>query len=67
MEITEGHPESVDPVWVQDLIRRAFDNEVTRQRFTFGVGVDDAWELAMWHVFEIRYNLATLRRCAGED
>ena len=59
MEIGEGHPESVDPVWFQDLIRRSFERELRRQA-SLGLNPDEALESAMWYVFDLRHNLTEL-------
>lgn len=62
--MTSGHPESVDPEWFQRLVRNAFDREMRRQ-MQLGVPADDALELAMWYVFELRNNLTDLYQAGG--
>jgi hypothetical protein len=57
--MTGAHPETVDPPWFQDLVRRAFDREMRRLMHA-GVPADDALEHAMWYVFDIRRNLTDL-------
>lgn len=52
-------PETVDPEWFQEPIRRAFDREMRRQ-MKAGVKSEDAFELAMWYVFSVRNNLSDL-------
>lgn len=59
MEIHESHPESVDPPWFQELVRRAYDREVWRL-MALGNNNEDAVEQAMWYVFELRNNLTDL-------
>ena len=53
------HPESIDPVWFQELIRRAYERDV-RRHTKLGLDPDEAWERAMWYVFELRNNLTNL-------
>jgi hypothetical protein len=64
-----NHPESVDPVWFQDLVRRAFEREMRRQQSENCFDVDEALERAMWYVFDLRNNLADLYKagCVGEE
>lgn len=58
-DMMEKHPESVDPAWFQELVRRAFEREVRRQ-MEAGVLSDDALDLAMWYIFDLRNNLTDL-------
>lgn len=55
----EQHPESIDPPWFQELVRRAFDREAQRQLST-GVSSEEALDRAMWYVFDLRNNLTEL-------
>jgi len=48
-----GHPESVDPPWFQELVRRAFEREMRRYQ-KLGADADESLERAMWYVFELR-------------
>lgn len=59
MEFHEGHPESIDPPWFQELVRRAFEREL-RRLGGLGHNADEALELAMWYVFDLRNNLTDL-------
>jgi hypothetical protein len=63
-----GHPESVDPPWFQELVRRAFEREMRRYQ-RLGADADESLERAMWYVFELRGNLTELYQAgaAGED
>jgi len=63
-EPTKGHPENVDPPWFQELVRRAFEREVRRQMWA-KVAPDEAWEAAMWYVFDLRNNLTGLYQAGG--
>lgn len=54
-----NHPEDVDPVWFQELVRRAFEREMRRLNLA-GRTEDQAMEQAMWYVFELRNNLTDL-------
>lgn len=58
-----SHPETVDPLWMQELIRKAYDREATRF-MQAGHASDQALEEAMWSVFNLRTNLAALYRAA---
>ncbi len=51
------HPESVDPPWFQELVRRAWERELVRLR-TNHVSENEATYQAMWYVFDLRNNLA---------
>lgn len=59
MEIHEGHPESIDPPWFQELVRRAYDREVWRL-MALGNDAEEATYLGMWYVFDLRNNLTAL-------
>jgi hypothetical protein len=59
MNFHEGHPESVDPPWFQELVRRAYDREVWRL-MALGNDAEEAVDQAMWYVFELRSNLTAL-------
>jgi hypothetical protein len=54
-----GHPESVDPPWFQELVRRAFEREMRRYQ-KLGADADESLERAMWYVFDLRNNLTEL-------
>lgn len=60
------NPEKVDPVWFQELVRRAFEREL-RRLVRDGSDLDAAWERAMWHVFDIRSNLTALYQAAAAE
>lgn len=62
----EGHPEKVDPVWFQDLVRRAFEREMRRYQ-KVGADADEALERAMWFVFDLRHNLPELYQAGAAD
>lgn len=62
----EPHPESVDPVWFQELVRRAFDREL-RKLQAMGVEPEEAYERSMWYVFDLRLNLTELYKAGKED
>ncbi len=59
MSMAERHPESVDPPWFQELVRRAFERAMQRL-VSDGMDQNEAQEFAMWHVFELRNNLTEL-------
>ena len=54
-----SHPESIDPPWFQELVRRSWEREMRRN---MSLGMDDveAMERAMWYVFDLRNNLTAL-------
>jgi hypothetical protein len=54
-----GHPESVDPPWFQELVRRAFEREMRRYQ-KLGADAEESLERAMWYVFDLRNNLTEL-------
>jgi hypothetical protein len=54
-----GHPESVDPPWFQELVRRAFEREMRRYQ-RLGADAEECLERAMWYVFDLRNNLTEL-------
>jgi len=54
-----GHPESIDPPWFQELVRRAFDREVWRL-MSMGQPEDEARDQGMWYIFDLRNNLTAL-------
>jgi hypothetical protein len=54
-----GHPESVDPPWFQELVRRAFEREMRRYQ-KLGADADESLERAMWYIFDLRNNLTEL-------
>lgn len=60
------NPETVDPPWFQELVRRASEREM-RRLTAAGVDIDEAWELAMWYAFEIRSNLTDLYQAGAAD
>jgi hypothetical protein len=62
----EGHPESVDPPWFQELIRRAFEREMRRYQ-KLGADADEALERAMWYIFELRGNLNELYQAGAAE
>ena len=62
-EQAPNHPEMVDPPWFRELVRKAFDREVRRLHDS-GLGIDDAFEGAMWFVFDVRHNLTELYQAA---
>ncbi len=59
MDFETVHPEKVDPIWFQELVRRAMDREV-RRLTNEGRNQEEVMERAMWYVFEIRDNLTDL-------
>jgi hypothetical protein len=69
-----NHPESVDPFWFQELVRRAHERETRRflKLITAEKSVvtksdyDEAEERAMWYVFELRNNLTELWYAGNE-
>lgn len=61
-----GHPESVDPPWFQELVRRAFEREMRRLQQS-GCDADEALERAMWFAFEIRNNLTDLYKAGAAE
>jgi hypothetical protein len=64
-----GHPESVDPPWFQELVRRAFEREMRRYQ-RLGADAEESLERAMWYVFDLRNNLTELYQAGaagGED
>lgn len=64
----ETHPESIDPVWFQELIRRAFQREMRRiQKLDVNITADEALERAMWYVFELRNSLTDLYHAGKEQ
>jgi hypothetical protein len=66
MEITEGHPESVDPSWFQALVGRAFNRELNRL-MQEGVLEENAVEEAMWYVFKLRNSLTDLYQAGAAN
>lgn len=64
--VTGGHPESVDPPWFQDLVRRAFEREMRRYQ-RLGAGADESLERAMWYIFELRNNPNELYQAGAAD
>jgi hypothetical protein len=58
-----SHPELIDPPWFQELIRKAFDRERYRLQSS-GCDMDEAVEMAMWYIFDIRHNLTDLYKAA---
>ena len=59
-----GHPEAVDPPWFRELVRRAFDREL-RRLYAEGAAADDAWEMALWYVIDLRSDLTELYKAGG--
>ena len=59
------NPETVDPEWFQELVRRAFERELHRLRDVDELHPDEATERAMWYVFDLRRNLAELYRAGA--
>lgn len=64
------HPESIDPPWFQELVRRAYEREL-RRNMQFNQTPDEASERAMWYIFDLRNNLTDLYQAGapgqGED
>lgn len=63
------HPESIDPPWFQELVRRAWEREMKRN-MTNGYNDEESMERAMWYVFDLRNNLTALYQAGsvlGED
>lgn len=61
----EAHPESVDPPWFQELVRRAWEREM-RRLMTNGCTDVEAMERAMWYAFDLRNNLTELYQAGRE-
>lgn len=59
------HPESVDPPWFQELVRRAWEREM-RRGMEQGFKDVEAMERAMWYVFDLRNNLTDLYQAGRE-
>lgn len=51
--------ETIEPLWKQELIRRAYDREEYRYR-AGGWDPRDSWIEAMWHVFDLIDDLPRL-------
>lgn len=64
--MNESHPENIDPPWFQELVRRAFEREMRRQQ-AHGANADEALELSMWYVFDLRNNLTNLYQAGAAD
>jgi hypothetical protein len=60
------NPETIDPPWFQDLVRKALDREL-RRLLKAGCDSDAAWEQAMWFVFDIRTDLTALYQAAAAE
>lgn len=62
------HPESIDPPWFQELVRRAFEREM-RRLMAEGLNDEQSLERAMWYVFDLRNNLTDLYQAgsAGQE
>lgn len=54
-----NHPEHIDPPWFETLIRRALDRRI-RKNHESGMDPEEAWQDAMWYIFELRNNLTDL-------
>lgn len=54
-----NHPESIDPPWFQELVRRAWEREM-RRLMALGMEDSEAMDEAMWYVFDLRNNLTGL-------
>lgn len=61
--MNDEHPEKVDPVWMQVLVRRALEKEMSRLAKE---GNDEYWIETMWYVFDIRNNLLELYKAAND-
>lgn len=61
-----GHPETVDPLWFQELVRRAAEREMRRLALA-GIDIETAWQEAMWYAFDIRSNLTGLYQAGAAE
>ncbi len=66
MDFEAVHPEMVDPGWFQELVRRAYEREARKLQCE-GMKLDDAMEVAMWYVFDLRNNLTDLYQAGAPD
>ena len=62
----ERHPESVDPPWFAELIRRSYEREMRKYQ-ALGRDPEESWERAMWYVFDLRNNLTELYRAGSPN
>ena len=66
MEPVAMHPESIDPPWFQELVRKAWEKEMYRH-MKLGCNPDESLERAMWYVFNLRNSLTELYQAAMDD
>lgn len=66
MRTPRVNPETVDPVWFQELVRRAWEREARRLQAD-SCDPDEVVERAMWYVFDLRTNLTDLYTAGRAD